>query len=280
MSHRKVILLADRQNSDVAAIADRLIEGLADVAQIVAEVAAIDDPIEDCGDVDLAIAIGGDGTLISQAVRLLPHGIPLVGVNSGRLGFLAEFDADSLLEHRQAVLGGAPLTIDVLLLAVDAGAGRTFTAMNEALVTAGDPFRILELALGIDGVEAPVLRGDGVIVASPIGSTAHSVSAGGPIVDPAADAIVVTPVAAHSLAARPIVLDGSTTLELHVRSSNEGTALVVDGRRRCTLAEGDVVRITREARTLSLVLNPTTTWWKILTDKLHWAAPPGETNGS
>ncbi|MDP6601281.1 MAG: NAD(+)/NADH kinase [Phycisphaerales bacterium] len=272
---RRVILLVDRHREGVEDIATSLGNGLGDAADIVGDFDAADEALPALENIDAAIAIGGDGTLISQAVRVLPYDIPLIGVNCGRLGFLAEFDVASLIEHRHIVFGNEPPVLRVMLIRAEVEGAGSWTAMNEVHIAAGDPFRILELDLSIDGIHAPALRGDGIIVATPTGSTAHSVSAGGPIVDPRAQAIVLTPLAAHSLAVRPIVVADSTKVDVDLRQANAGTTLVIDGRPRCGLATGQRVSVYREPKSLRLILNPTQTYWDILANKLHWAAPPG-----
>jgi NAD+ kinase len=143
------------------------------------------------------------------------------------------------------------------------------------MIAAGNPFRILELGLSINGVPAPLLHGDGIILSTPIGSTAHNASVGGPIVDPSANAFVLTPVAAHSLAIRPIVLDSMAQVTVDILQANEGTSLVIDGKVHSGLKEGMQVHVRRSEHTLSIVLNPSSTYWNTLVDKLHWAAPPG-----
>ena len=263
-----VILLADRSIPNVATIAKNLEEGLADVVEFLSE-------DTDPSSIALAIAIGGDGTLISQGRNLAEKNIPLIGVNSGRLGFLAKFDTKSLIEHRKSIFASDTPTMEVMLLEVRVDDQEPVVAMNEAMIAAGNPFRILELGLSINNVPAPTLRCDGMILSTPIGSTAHNASVGGPLVDPSAKAFVLTPLAAHSLAVRPIVLDCHNNVSIKLQQANEGTSLVIDGSVHCKLQEGMTVQISRSKRTLSIVLNPSVTYWNTLVDKLHWAAPPG-----
>jgi NAD+ kinase len=206
---------------------------------------------------------------------LAERGIPLIGVNCGRLGFLAKFDAKTLIDQRDAIFNQPPPMLEAMLLEVSVDDGVSTIAMNEAMIAAGNPFRILELGLSINGVPAPLLHSDGIILSTPIGSTAHSASVGGPIVDPSANAFVLTPVAAHSLANRPIVLDSMAKVTVDILQANEGTSLVIDGRVHSGLQEGMQVHVRRSQHTLSIVLNPSSTYWNTLVDKLHWAAPPG-----
>jgi len=248
-------------------ITSQLRVGLADVVDFL--------PV-DSKDAAVAIAIGGDGTLISHGRELSKRGIPLIGVNSGRLGFLAKFDAQSLIDHKESVFCNNKMqTLSVMLLEVRVDKQPAITAMNEIMITAGNPFRIIELGLSINDIPAPTLRGDGILVSTPIGSTAHNASVGGPIVDPSAQAFVLTPVAAHSLAVRPIVLDAHNTVMVELLQINEGTALVVDGTVNCMLTKGMKISVQRSSEELSIVLNPSVTYWNTLVDKLHWSAPPG-----
>ena len=269
MEQCPVILLADRSISTVDEIASSLIDGLSDVVVFL--------PTNENGlsEASLAIAIGGDGTLINHGPMLAERDIPLVGVNSGKLGFLAKFDAKSLIKQRGAIFSESPPTLKAMMLEVTVDKEESTIAMNEAMIAAGNPFRILELGLSINGVPAPLLHGDGIILSTPIGSTAHNASVGGPIVDPSANAFVLTPVAAHSLAIRPIVLDSMARVTVDILQANKGTSLVIDGMVHSGLKEGMQVHVRRSEQTLSIVLNPSSTYWNTLVDKLHWAAPPG-----
>ncbi len=233
-------------------------------------------------DFDIAVVLGGDGTILSQARQLLELGRPLVGVNFGRLGFLAEFDWDSFRQQAPMVFGPNPIIRKRMVLSAtiqSAGNGTRFTssAVNDCVIAAGPPYRMIELRLATDGRlgdDGPILTGDGLIVATPIGSTAYNVSAGGPIVHPDVDAYILTPNAAHSLAFRPIVVPSSVELAVTVLRANDGTSLVLDGQVTQPLHVGDVVRITRHPMRALLVGNPSTSYWQTLLDKMRWAAPP------
>ena len=228
---------------------------------------------------DLAVVIGGDGTLLSQARRLAGKQLPMVGVNFGRLGFLAEFDVDSLREQATIVFGHSPPLREAMLLHAsvyekNGNEKATQIAMNDCIITAGPPFRMIELAMTMNGYDGPVLTGDGMIVSTPVGSTAYNVSAGGPIVSPSVDALIITPLSPHSLAFRPIVLDCQTKLSIQLRRANEGTTLVLDGQVQIPLNEGDVIAVERADNTIRFVTNPSLSYWSILLDKMRWAAPP------
>jgi NAD+ kinase len=151
-------------------------------------------------------------------------------------------------------------------------------ALNDCVVTAGPPFRMVGLSISVDGACGPRLRGDGVIVSTPIGSTAYNVSAGGPIVAPDVPATVITPLAAHSLSFRPIVVRDDSMIEIAIEESNDedgaGTTLVIDGQVHERIHAGDVLRVTPSDASVRLLLNPRTSYWETLLRKMHWASAP------
>ncbi|MEM8836054.1 MAG: NAD(+)/NADH kinase [Planctomycetota bacterium] len=302
---RSVLMLVNGDKSGIARAVDEvtaLVNRHGTLARVIEDETG---PVEDASGADLVLVLGGDGTLLNAARRCVSLGLPLIGVNLGRLGFLAEFNLESFTEHAAHLLGNGELdTRQRMLLRVevfrDSDNQRVVLdelVMNDCVIAAGPPFRMIEIGLRFDGDEGPMLRGDGVIVATPAGSTAYGVSAGGPIVAPEVDALAVTPIAAHSLAARPIVVPGGCTVELLVLKANrldhdagdgttdlsetgrwhgvaEGTTLVMDGRSRWSLSAGDTVRVRRCQRHVQIVRNPSGTYWQTLEDKLHWAIMP------
>jgi NAD+ kinase len=228
---------------------------------------------------DLAFVVGGDGTLIGQTRRLAAHGKPIVGINAGRLGFLAEFDAEDLGKHAALVFAATPPLRERMLLSVDVthADGRTTSgvAINDAVLTAGAPHRMIDMVLSVDDDEQGVeITGDGVIVATPTGSTAYSASAGGPIVHPDVAGITITPICAQSLAFRPVVVSAGETITLSMRRVNEGTCVVLDGQLQMPLRAGDRVRVRQHGRKALFVSNPSNRYWDALRAKMRWAAPP------
>lgn len=232
---------------------------------------------------DLLITLGGDGTLLLQARRFIDSPAPLLGVNLGRLGFLAEYDMESLERHAERLFGGGELhTRGVLVIELEVRRGgkaiHRDVAINELVITAGPPFRMIDLALSIDGHEGPGIGGDGLIVSTPTGSTAHNVSAGGPILEPHVDAMVITPIAAHSLSFRPIVVDGAAEIAIDAIRINEadsaGTTLVADGQRQVRLRAADRIIARRRPEPVRFVTNPDSSYWRTLIDKMRWAEPP------
>lgn len=242
-----------------------------------------DDPVPD-EPIDVAVVLGGDGSLLAAARMLEDLDVPLLGVNTGRVGFMAAFEVETLAARAGELLDGGPLPVHAVRTIVAhihrAGssevefAGR---AVNEFVVTAGPPYRMVTLGLRIDGAEGPVLAGDGMIVSSPMGSTAYNVSAGGPILAPGVDAMVLTPIAAHSLSFRPIVVPATSSVELRVVTVNahdtDGTTLVTDGQLHARLSEGDRLVFTGGAP-IRIVHDPRMSYWTTLQQKMRWAAPP------
>jgi len=277
---RRVIIFADTDRGEVADTLALLERGLARHIEIVDRMQVNGDPIpQEYTTADFAIAIGGDGTIISQARRIVDHDVPMIGVNVGRFGFLAEFDAEDLIKQADTVFGDRPPTREYMLLCatVRDGTGRalqTQLAVNDCVVTAGPPFRMIRLEMNIDGREGPTVNGDGVVVATPIGSTAYNVSAGGSIVHPAVEAISVTPLAPHSLAFRPIIIPPTSELVIAPAHINAGTTLVLDGQVQVPLEENMTIRIARHDRKAKLITNPATNYWQVLLEKMRWAAPP------
>jgi NAD+ kinase len=240
--------------------------------------------------VDLAIVLGGDGTILGLARQALEAGVPVLGINFGKLGFLAEFNAEAFHRHAAALLTGRGTIREVA--ALDARVlrqGREIArqeAINDVAICNGAPFRMIELGLQIDRLpdaNAPRVAGDGLIIATPTGSTAYNAAAGGPILEPTLAAMVVTPIAAHSLSFRPIVVPGSSIVEVIAHRVNReeghdptaGTCAVIDGQHTVPLEKGDVVRITVGERPLRLVVNPERSYWQTLIHKLRWASTPG-----
>lgn len=242
-------------------------------------------------DADVILVLGGDGTLLSAARRLNGRPIPLMGVNFGRLGFLASFtpeelDAglDQLVQNqlpisRRQVIETSVVECDVPCKAhdlADVVEKRRFvaTALNDAVITAGPPFHMIELELNVDGQSGIRYFGDGVIVSTPSGSTAYNISAGGPIVSPNVEALCMTPICPHSLSFRPVVISSASTVVITAARVNLGTTLFCDGQASTRLSTGDRIIVRRSANDVLLVENPAANQWLSLAEKLHWALSP------
>ncbi len=272
----RVLVIADERRDGVPPTLQRVEKAIAGRAEVVVRIQPTD-PVPD-GAWGLAVVLGGDGTILAQARRLAALGMPVAGVNVGRLGFLAAFDGEGFEAAASEILSPSPPTIDHMMLEVrverDGEDAEWIRLLNDAVVTAGEPFRMIELRVDFGDRPGPRLAGDGIIVATPTGSTAYNASAGGPIVHPGCEAIVITPLAVHSLAFRPVVARPDEAPSLHVRHANEGTSLVIDGQRTRRLEAGDVIRFRRSPHQVRLVQDPRTDFWATMVHKMRWATGP------
>jgi NAD+ kinase len=229
------------------------------------------------GQVDLVVVLGGDGTLLSVARQVGSRPVPILGVNLGTLGFLTEVTLDELFAALERVLGGemrveARMRLDVCALREGRELGR-YLALNDAVLTkAAALARMIDLDTRADGAPVTTYHADGLIVATPTGSTAYSLSAGGPILLPELEAFVLTPICPHALTQRPIVLPASAEIEIAVRTRGGDVQLTVDGQEGLALREDDRVRVRRSAHFLRLMVSPFRSRFEILREKLRWGA--------
>lgn len=223
---------------------------------------------------DLLLVLGGDGTLLAAAREAAPRGIPILPINLGGLGFLTSFTQEELYPALEdALMGRAGIDERVLLLAERMHNGSVLTqqrVLNEAVVHKGTLARMIELELHIDGGFVCRYRADGLIVATPTGSTAYSMSAGGPIVHPAVESILVTPICPHTLSDRPVVVPDTSSIELRMAENSDSVFLTLDGQTGVPLQLGDRVRITRATERLKLIHPLQKTYFEILRNKLKW----------
>lgn len=226
---------------------------------------------------DVVISVGGDGTLLAAARRVVGTGVPVIGVNLGKLGFLAEFGADEALAYVTGSLEPHWPVMERSMLRVthdDGDGGRSQRdvryALNDAMLSQGVMSRLISVRMRVDGEYATEYRADGLVVSTPVGSTAYSLSLGGPIISQRLNALVVTPIAAHSLTNRPIVLPGSSSISLEIVSSSDEIALVIDGQERIDLSVGDTIEMTSAPRGLALVSTGRRTSFEVLRHKLRW----------
>jgi NAD+ kinase len=232
---------------------------------------------------DFAIVFGGDGSIISTARTVSEASVPVIGVNVGKLGFLAEFSVRELKEFFPC-LGKSTFPIDRRMMlsckvSKDGGKGGRSekfcsAAINDIFITAGPPFRTVELKILVDGQPLASCVSDGLIISTPTGSTAYNLSAGGPIVSPKMEAMVITPICPHSLSFRPIVINADSTVEVFGVRVNEGTTVSIDGQVSLRLSIDDVVRVERQNCDFLIVNNPLRSQWDTLATKLSWAEKP------
>jgi NAD+ kinase len=228
--------------------------------------------------VDFAVVFGGDGTILAAARDLSETKVPVIGVNVGRLGFLAEFSVGELKELFERIITDSAL-IDkrmILRCCVADTKGEKFcsTAINDVVITAGDPFHLVELKMTVRGQALASCLSDGLIISTPTGSTAYNLSAGGPILSANLAAMVITPLCPHSLSFRPIVIGAESELEVELLQVNKGTSLVLDGQVQCELQSGEKVKVSKHKGVFLVVNNPLRTQWDALADKLSWAEKP------
>jgi len=224
--------------------------------------------------VELMVVLGGDGTFLNVAKLIDKRMIPLLGVNFGRLGFLTEVAIDDVEDSIGRALRGEFVeerrpAIRVKLIR---GSGHVLVhrCVNEVSIKRDILARIIEIDMEADGSYMSTFRGDGVIVATPTGSTAYSLSAGGPIIVPVLDAMLVTPVCPHALTMRPLVIKGGTRLNVRLRTENETVMVIFDGQEGVELRKGDVLEITRSPYDLLVLRDPRKSYYQTLREKLNW----------
>lgn len=276
----KLVIFGDPAKKHVAEAIAQFSDFLRGRAQIVASCYLDECTTETLVGSDFAVVFGGDGTIISAARELSLARVPVVGVNLGKLGFLAEFSLTELKDLFDDVVSGqAPIEKRMLLgchVLGSAGGAEKFrsTAVNDVFITAGPPFRVIELKIAVDNQHVASCVSDGLIVSTPTGSTAYNLSAGGPILAGSMEAMVITPICPHSLSFRPIVIDADSDVEVSCARVNEGTTVSIDGQVWRGLSTDDVVRISREQSAFLVVNNPLRTRWQTLASKLSWAERP------
>jgi NAD+ kinase len=227
---------------------------------------------------DLIVVLGGDGTLLAMAARIAKadRDIPILGVNFGSLGFLTEIRIDELLPSLESTLSGSAAFEDRAMLEADAyrnGARvDSRVVLNDVVFTKGALSRMIELSVSVSGGFVTRVKADGLIVASATGSTAYNLAAGGPIVHPGVDALVLTPIAPHTLTNRPVVIPGHADVEVrpHIGDGADDVFVTYDGQSGYTLHEGDVVRVRKSERVLRLVKASTRGYFEVLREKLKW----------
>ena len=224
---------------------------------------------------DLVVVVAGDGTFLSAARSLVDQGVPLLGVNLGRLGFLADIMPDEMADRLNEILDGDFVEERRFLLevTVERDAGRVFagTALNEAVAHKSSMARLVEFETRIDGHLVNRQRSDGLIVATPTGSTAYALSGGGPIVHPSLDAIVLVPICPHTLSSRPIVVGGGSIVEVVLGDgAGVGAQLSCDGETKLELAAGDRIAVRKHRPDLRLIHPTTHEYYATLRTKLHW----------
>lgn len=222
---------------------------------------------------DAVVVLGGDGTMLSIARELAPHGVPLIGINQGRLGFLTDITVEDMFDAVADILSGQYVAEERILLngQVRRDGDTVFesTAFNDVVLGKGGSGRLIDLEIAINSEFVYGQRADGLVVTTPTGTTAYALSAGGPIVHPTLEAVALVPVCPHTLSARPIVVSSYSRIELHLVYADDAR-VHFDGQQHFDLQSGDYVWITRASRPVTLLHPHSYSYYDTLRQKLHW----------
>lgn len=236
--------------------------------------------------IDLLVSLGGDGTLLRGARLVAEHHTPVLGVNLGHLGFLTSVRADQLEQAFGALRSGeywldTRFTLEARVLGVDGTESAQYVALNDAVLHKGGFARVIRLAVfvGEDREEVGEYTADGIILATPTGSTAYSLSAGGAIVAPSMECILATPISPHTLAIRPLILPAETPIEVEIREPSAEVVLTVDGQEGEALVKGERLVVNRGEASVPLVRMQGQSFFSTLRRKLHWGAGGTERSG-
>ncbi len=224
--------------------------------------------------VELIIVLGGDGTFLTVAKLVDKRPVPILGVNFGTLGFLTEITVDDMESSLERLLKGEFVVENRPVLRVKVlrknGHVSIYRCVNEVAIKRDTLARIIEVEVSADNDYVTTFRGDGIIVATPTGSTAYSLSAGGPIIYPTLNAMLLTPICPHTLTMRPLVLKGETCLKVRLKTESENVMVIFDGQEGIELRLGDVIEITRSPYDLLILRDPKKSYYQTLREKLKW----------
>lgn len=288
---KRIVLLSNPGKPRTVQVGRELLEWLKPKVQIADNNLKKEIDLSRLPEIDFIIVIGGDGTILSTIRALGANQVPLIGVNMGKLGFLAEFSLRQFQElFDQIISQYEPYNRRMMLNCRITGPDRkdfVSPIVNELAITAGPPFRMIEVSVSIAEEHLACCAGDGLIVATPTGSTAYNLSAGGPILASSLRAAVITPLAAHSLSFRPVVVNMDKPIILRCRDAHSrhepadiektesGRAVVViDGQEHTPLKSEDQITITADPNQFLLVQNPRQNQWRLLNTKLNWGVLP------
>lgn len=223
---------------------------------------------------DVLLVLGGDGTILSAARLAAERSVPILGVNMGGLGFLTEVRLDHLYPSLERVFAN-DLTLDERLMLETQvhRQGETVAqgmVLNDVVISKGTLARLIELQISIQGQLVTKLRGDGLIIGTPTGSTAYSLSAGGPIINPAVQALILTPICPHTLTHRPLIVPSTVKIEVTLTSKDDGTMATLDGQVGIALTQGDTAVIQTSSYKTRLIRFPESHYYEVLREKLKW----------
>lgn len=268
MKITSVVIVTKPKQPEVANVAADLVHWFAN-KKIVASL----DP-SSAATADLCVVVGGDGTLLAAARLMGDRQLPILAINHGALGFLTEVTLEEMYSALDRVIGGDFVTDRRMMMHVSIERGGTvvasYHALNDVVINKGTLSRIIELEARVDGQYIARFRSDGLILATPTGSTAYNLSAGGPIVFPSMGAIVMTPICSHTLTNRPIVLSPDVRIELALRSTQDEVHVTVDGQVGLKLESEDRVVVEKSSREVELIVPAGKGYFDVLRDKLKW----------
>ena len=272
----RVVVTSTRHKPEAHPLASRIADLLRDNGcDVVLDLSGEDDLRSSLVGAGLVFSVGGDGTLLSAARRVVGSDVPVLGVNLGKLGFLAEFGADEALAYAAGDLAPDwPVAERMMLTVRHTNDGVVRHALNDVMLSQGVMTRLVSVRMSVDGQYATEYRADGLVVSTPVGSTAYSLSLGGPIISQDLRAMVVTPVAPHSLTNRPIVLPADADITLEIMTRSDEIAMVIDGQERVDLAVGDSIAVTAAPQGLYLVTTGRRSSFDVLRHKLRWGEGP------
>ena len=225
-------------------------------------------------DVDIALVLGGDGTLLAAARLLEEVDIPILGINLGSMGFLTEVSLEDIYINLEKVIEGDFFIEERMRLKAGLMRGgdliAEFMVLNDVVINKGALARIIDMETLVDGESVTTFNADGLIISTPTGSTAYSLAAGGPIVEPNLDIIIISPICPHTLTNRPLVVSGGSEVEVVLVSDSGRVYLTLDGQEGLGLEEGDRIRIKASERRVRLIRTGHKSFFEVLRTKLHW----------
>jgi NAD+ kinase len=275
MARRRVYILGNPDKAEVPEALDRIRTMVSAHAELVGATLAVDPSAAVAAGAEFLLVLGGDGTLLAVARALGERQIPLIGVNFGKLGFLTQFDDAHIETYLPRLLDDPSLIaertmLDVQVVREGGQSAYRSVCVNDCVIHAGPPFRMIELDLELDGFDLTRVRGDGLIICTPTGSTAHNMSAGGPLLLADVAGIVLTPLNPHSFSHRPLVISASNRLRIKTVQVNSGTTVILDGQATTPLTGGDCLLVRENPTRWKLVRNPAWPSWNSLISKLRW----------
>jgi NAD+ kinase len=220
--------------------------------------------------VDLIVVLGGDGTLLSIAHLAAQKDVPVVGINLGALGFLTEVPLDEMFLSLDSYLDGNEAIVSRRQMLQAKTKERSYFSLNDVVINKGALARMIRCAIWIDGKEIAMTRADGLIISTPTGSTAYSLSAGGPIVEPYIPGIVLTPICPHTLSFRPMVISSESEVKVKLLTEGEEVYLTIDGQRGELMTKNDTVTVCQSGLRLQLVSSPSRNYFDLVKEKLRW----------